>query len=51
MEVRSIEAIVKALNRARVKYLIVGGLADIADLERIEELKKEFSRGYTERHK
>ena len=30
MEVRSIEAIVKALNRARVKYLIVGGLAVVA---------------------
>ena len=27
MEVRSIEAIVKALNRAKVRYLIVGGLA------------------------
>jgi hypothetical protein len=27
MEVRSIEAIVKALNAAKVKYLIVGGLA------------------------
>jgi hypothetical protein len=27
MEVRSIEAIVKALNEAEVKYLIVGGLA------------------------
>ena len=27
MEVRSIETIVKALNRAKVKYLIVGGLA------------------------
>ena len=27
MEVRSIEAIVRALNEARVKYLIVGGLA------------------------
>src|SRR5208283_4999949 len=30
MEVRSVEAIVKALNRARVKYLIVGGLAVVA---------------------
>ena len=30
MEVRSIEAIVRALNRARVKYLIVGGLAVVA---------------------
>ena len=27
MEVRSVEAIVKALNGAKVKYLIVGGLA------------------------
>ncbi len=27
MEVRSVEAIVKALNAAKVKYLIVGGLA------------------------
>ena len=27
MEVRSIEAIVKALNDAKVEYLIVGGLA------------------------
>lgn len=27
MEVRSIEAIVKALNDAEVRYLIVGGLA------------------------
>lgn len=27
MEVRSVEAIVKALNEAEVKYLIVGGLA------------------------
>lgn len=27
MEVRSVEAIVKALNDAKVKYLIVGGLA------------------------
>ena len=30
MQVRSVEAIVKALNRARVKYLIVGGLAVVA---------------------
>jgi predicted nucleotidyltransferase len=30
MEVRSIEAIFKALNNARVKYLIVGGLAVVA---------------------
>lgn len=30
MEVRSVEAIVKALNRAKVKYLIVGGLAVVA---------------------
>ena len=30
MEVRSIEAIVKALNGAKVKYLIVGGLAVVA---------------------
>ncbi len=30
MEVRSIEAIVKALNGARVQYLIVGGLAVVA---------------------
>ena len=30
MEVRSVEAIVTALNEARVKYLIVGGLAVIA---------------------
>jgi predicted nucleotidyltransferase len=30
MEVRSIEAIFKALNKARVKYLIVGGLAVVA---------------------
>ncbi|MGO8763799.1 MAG: hypothetical protein ACLQSR_01535 [Limisphaerales bacterium] len=30
MEVRSVEAIVKALNAARVKYLIVGGLAVVA---------------------
>jgi predicted nucleotidyltransferase len=30
MEVRSIEAIVKSLNDAGVKYLIVGGLAVIA---------------------
>jgi len=30
MEVRSVEAIVTALNGARVKYLIVGGLAVIA---------------------
>ena len=28
MEVRSIEAIVRALNEANVKYLIVGGLAE-----------------------
>jgi hypothetical protein len=27
MEVRSIETLVKALNGAKVKYLIVGGLA------------------------
>ena len=27
MEVRSIETIVKALNAAKVQYLIVGGLA------------------------
>ena len=27
MEVRSVEAIVKALNDAKVQYLIVGGLA------------------------
>ena len=27
MEVRSIEAIVRALNAAQVQYLIVGGLA------------------------
>ncbi len=27
MEVRSVEAIVRALNEARVQYLIVGGLA------------------------
>jgi hypothetical protein len=30
MEVRSIEAIVKALNDAEVKYLIVGGVAVVA---------------------
>jgi predicted nucleotidyltransferase len=30
MEVRSVEAIVKALNDARVKYLVVGGLAVVA---------------------
>ena len=30
MEVRSIEAIVRALNGAKVKYLIVGGLAVVA---------------------
>ena len=30
MEVRSIETIVKTLNDARVKYLIVGGLAVVA---------------------
>jgi hypothetical protein len=30
MEVRSIEAIVKALNGAKVQYLIVGGLAVVA---------------------
>ena len=30
MEVRSVEAIVKALNNADVKYLIVGGLAVVA---------------------
>ena len=30
MEVRSIEIIVKALNGARVKYLIVGGVAVVA---------------------
>jgi hypothetical protein len=30
MEVRSVEAIVKALNRAKVQYLIVGGLAVVA---------------------
>jgi predicted nucleotidyltransferase len=30
MEVRSVEAIVKALNDAEVKYLIVGGLAVVA---------------------
>jgi hypothetical protein len=30
MEVRSVEAIVKALNNAKVQYLIVGGLAVIA---------------------
>ena len=30
MEVRSIETIVKALNDAKVKYLIVGGLAGVS---------------------
>jgi hypothetical protein len=30
MEVRSVEAIVKALNRAKVQYLIVGGVAVVA---------------------
>ena len=30
MEVRSVEAVVKALNDAKVQYLIVGGLAVIA---------------------
>lgn len=30
MEVRSIEAVVKALNAARVQYLIVGGVAVVA---------------------
>ena len=30
MEVRSVEAIVQALNEAQVKYLIVGGLAVVA---------------------
>ena len=30
MEVRSVEAIVKALNGAKVKYLIVGGVAVVA---------------------
>ncbi len=48
MEVRSIEGIVKALNDARVQYLIVGGLAVNAhgfvrftrDLEDIKELTR-----------
>jgi predicted nucleotidyltransferase len=30
MEIRSVEAIVRALNDARVKYLVVGGLAVVA---------------------
>ena len=30
MEVRSVEAIITALNAAKVQYLIVGGLAVIA---------------------
>jgi hypothetical protein len=30
MEVRSIETIVRALNDAKVQYLIVGGLAVVA---------------------
>src|SRR5712671_405292 len=30
MEVRSVEAIVKALNAAKVQYLIVGGVAVVA---------------------
>src|SRR4051812_13422332 len=30
MEVRSIETIVKALNDAKVKYLVVGGVAVVA---------------------
>jgi predicted nucleotidyltransferase len=49
MEVRSVEAIVKALNDADVKYLIVGGLAVVAygyerftdDVDLVIGLKKE----------
>jgi hypothetical protein len=49
MELHSVEAIVKALNAARVKYLIVGGLAVNAhgyvrmtrDVDIVLQLKKE----------
>lgn len=49
MEVRSIEAIVRALNKANVRYLIVGGVAVIAhgyerltkDLDLVIGLKRE----------
>jgi len=49
MEVRSVETIVQALNAAKVQYLQrkraaarPQDLADIADLERLQELKREF---------
>jgi predicted nucleotidyltransferase len=49
MEVRSVEAIVKALNDAKVRYIIVGGIAVNAhgfvrmtrDVDIVLELKKE----------
>lgn len=53
MEVRSVEAIVKALNDAHVQYLIVGGLgviahgyqrAPIITLETLLAMKREAGR-------
>ena len=49
MEVRSIETIVKALNDARVQYLIVGGLAanelaTVVGYAALVELKKSAGR-------
>ena len=44
MEVRSIEVIVAALNEARVEYLVVGDLADMANLEEVEKLRRTNSR-------
>ena len=40
MEVRSVEAIVRALNEARVQYLIVKAAGRDKDLLDIEQLKK-----------
>jgi hypothetical protein len=40
MELRSIESVVGALNTAGVRYLSVGGLADLEALEKIAPYKK-----------
>ena len=41
MELRSFESVVGALNTAGVRYLSVGGLADLEALEKLALIKNE----------
>jgi len=44
MEVRSIETIVRALNAAKVEYLIVGRLAPVVSLATLLQMKRVVGR-------